>query len=92
MCCLKSAATSSREKTASLETLLDAAALAAHFSKARGRGSVEVIYTPRKFVRKPKGMKPGAVTVERSKSVRVQPDAERLGRVLATGGGEHGGE
>jgi predicted ribosome quality control (RQC) complex YloA/Tae2 family protein len=74
-----------REKTASLETLLDAAALAAHFSKARGRGSVEVIYTPRKFVRKPKGMKPGAVTVERSKSVRVQPDAERLKRVLGTG-------
>jgi predicted ribosome quality control (RQC) complex YloA/Tae2 family protein len=77
-----------REKSASLETLLDAATLAMHFSKARGRGSVEVIYTPRKFVRKPKGMKPGAVTVERSRSVRVQFDAVRLKRVLATGAGE----
>jgi predicted ribosome quality control (RQC) complex YloA/Tae2 family protein len=75
-----------RGKTASLETLLDAATLALHFSKARGRPWGEVIYTPRKNVRKPKGWPRGKVEVLRSKTLSVRVEADRLRRLLASGG------
>ena len=73
-----------RGKTASLEDLLDAGRLAVHFSKRRDRGRAEVLYTPRKYVRKSRGSRPGAVLVERSKCLVVDADPERLRRVLAT--------
>lgn len=71
-----------RGKTASLETLLDAATLALWFSKARGRPQAEVLYTPRKYVRKPKGFAPGLVEVTRSKTLQLQFDQKRLDRLL----------
>jgi predicted ribosome quality control (RQC) complex YloA/Tae2 family protein len=71
-------------KSASPEDLIDAALLAAHYSKRRGVARCEVLWTPRKYVRKPKGARPGAVTVERSKSLRLDVDAARLKAVLAT--------
>lgn len=71
-----------KEKTASLESLLDAATLALHFSKARNADRCEVIYTPAKHVRKPKGLPPGKVTVGQSKTLFVQKEADRLQRVL----------
>jgi len=64
------------------ESLLDAAALAVHFSKARNRGAVDVSYTPRKWVTKPKGAKPGLVRISNEKTVRAGGDPERLRRVL----------
>lgn len=73
-------------KSAAPEDLIDAALLAAHYSKRRGAARCEVMWTPRKFVRKPKGARPGAVLVERSKTLRVDLDAERLRTVLATAG------
>lgn len=73
-------------KSASPEDLVDAALLAAHYSKRRGAARCEVMWTPRKYVRKPKGAKPGAVTVERSKTLRIDLDANRLKDVLATSG------
>ncbi len=75
-------------KSVPLETLLDAAALAVHYSKARDHGRVEISYTPRKYVRKPRGAPPGLVALERSETLllkRAEIDA-RLARVLATGG------
>jgi len=51
----------------------EAAAIAAWFSKARKNKLVPVIYTQRKYVRKPRKAKPGLVTVEREKSVMVEP-------------------
>ncbi|MCA8970278.1 MAG: DUF814 domain-containing protein [Planctomycetes bacterium] len=74
-----------RNKTASLETLLDAGTLALHYSKARGRPHAEVLYTPRKHVRKPKGFAPGLVEVLRSKTLHVRFEEERLARLHATG-------
>lgn len=73
-------------KTASLETLLDAATLAIHFSKARGQDRVDVIYTFAKHVRKPRGSPPGtAVPVDpRTLTVRVEP--ARLQRLLGGDG------
>jgi len=51
----------------------EAAAIAAWFSKARNDTLVPVIYTERRYVRKPRKAKPGLVTVEREKSVMVAP-------------------
>ncbi|MEW6411379.1 MAG: NFACT family protein [Candidatus Zixiibacteriota bacterium] len=51
----------------------ETAAIAAYFSKARKDSLVPVLYTPRKYVRKPRKAKPGLVTVEREKSVMVEP-------------------
>jgi predicted ribosome quality control (RQC) complex YloA/Tae2 family protein len=51
----------------------ETAAIAAWHSKARKDSLVPVIYTERKYVRKPRKAKPGLVTVEREKSVMVEP-------------------
>ncbi|MDX9857731.1 MAG: NFACT RNA binding domain-containing protein [candidate division Zixibacteria bacterium] len=51
----------------------ETAAIAAWHSKARNDSLVPVIYTQRKYVRKPRKAKPGLVTVERETSVMVEP-------------------
>ena len=53
--------------------ILEAAAIAAWHSKARGSTSVAVDYMPKKFVWKPKGMKAGAVYFTNQKTVIVTP-------------------
>jgi predicted ribosome quality control (RQC) complex YloA/Tae2 family protein len=73
-------------KTASLETLLDAATLAVHFSKARGERRIDVVYTQKKHVRKPKGLPAGAVVPAQTKTVTVLADEARLRRLLDGGG------
>lgn len=50
-----------------------AASVAAYYSKAKHSGLVPVIYTQRKYVRKPRGAKPGQVVCEREKMVMVEP-------------------
>lgn len=50
-----------------------AAGLAAHFSRARNSGTVPVIVTEKRYVRKPRGAKPGAAAVEREKTLFVAP-------------------
>jgi len=54
----------------------ETASLAAYHSKARNDSLVPVIYTERRFVRKPRKAKPGLVTVEREKSIMVPPRKE----------------
>ncbi|HIE69796.1 MAG TPA: DUF814 domain-containing protein, partial [Planctomycetes bacterium] len=73
-----------RQKTASLETLLDAATLAVYYSKSRGEPRIDVVYTFRKNVRKPKGLPPGAVVPTLTKTVTVLADDKRLSRLLAS--------
>ncbi len=63
------------------ETLKDAATLALFYSDLRKSGKGEVIHTLRKNVRKPKGAKPGAVTVTQEKSLWVFVDQARLDRL-----------
>lgn len=67
------------------ETLKDAATLALWFSDLRKSRKGEVIYTARKFVKKGKGLKPGAVLVAREKSLMIEIQQDRLDR-LKTGG------
>ena len=49
------------------------AAVAAFYSKARHSGLVPVIYTRRKYVRKPRGARAGQVLCEREKMIVVAP-------------------
>jgi len=59
--------------------LLEAAALAAYYSKARNSSKVPVLYTQVKYVRKPRKFPPGKVLVEREKQLMVKPaDPERF--------------
>jgi predicted ribosome quality control (RQC) complex YloA/Tae2 family protein len=73
-------------KTASLETLLDAGTLAVHFSKARGESRIDVVYTQKKHVRKPKGLPAGAVVPSQTKTITVLRDEARLARLLGGAG------
>lgn len=65
------------------DVLVDAAHLAAHFSDARGESVVEIQYTPRKYVRKPRGAAPGAVVVDREKVLVLRVEPERIARLTA---------
>ncbi len=51
----------------------ETAAIAAYFSKAKSDSLAPVIYTQRRYVRKPRRTKSGLVTVEREKSIMVAP-------------------
>jgi predicted ribosome quality control (RQC) complex YloA/Tae2 family protein len=54
-------------------TIIEAAQLAAQFSQARKNSKVDVHYTQRKFVSKPKGGGPGLVRMTRFKNITVEP-------------------
>jgi predicted ribosome quality control (RQC) complex YloA/Tae2 family protein len=71
-----------KDKTPSLETLLDAGTLAVYFSKARNAHRCEVIYTLSKNVRKPKGLPPGRVVPTDTKTLQIEMDPQRIRRVL----------
>ncbi|GAB6157360.1 NFACT RNA binding domain-containing protein [Desulfotomaculum varum] len=58
------------------QTLFEAAALAAWFSKGRQSGKVPVDYTRRRHVWKPKGAKPGMVLYDNQKTLYVTPAEE----------------
>jgi predicted ribosome quality control (RQC) complex YloA/Tae2 family protein len=56
------------------DILLKAAALAALYSRGRAAGKVPVTYTSARFVKKPRGAKPGLVTLSQRKTMMVRPD------------------
>lgn len=56
------------------ETLERAAAIAAYHSKARSGGRVAVSGTLAKNVSKPKGAKPGTVSIKRERVFKVKPE------------------
>jgi predicted ribosome quality control (RQC) complex YloA/Tae2 family protein len=62
------------------KTLIEAAQLAAKFSKAGQDSKVAVHYTQRKFVSKPKNAAPGLVRLSSFKTILVEP-GERVERV-----------
>ena len=62
-----------RDTNPSDETILEAAQLAAYFSKGRDSDNVPVDYLPVKRLRKPNGAKPGFVTFTGQKTLRVTP-------------------
>jgi predicted ribosome quality control (RQC) complex YloA/Tae2 family protein len=62
-----------KEKTLDESILTKAAQLAAYFSQARNSSKVEVHYTKRKHVTKPRRAKPGLVRLLEFKSIKVEP-------------------
>ncbi len=74
-----------RERELGRATIEEAAALAAYHSKARGGMKVDVIYSHARNVRKPRGAKPGLVTVREHKSIRVKPAEPEGGEIKEDG-------
>lgn len=65
-----------RNDSPSDETILEAANLAAYFSKAKSSSSVPVDYTKIRHVKKPNGSKPGFVIYDNQQTVYVTPDPD----------------
>ena len=63
------------------ETLLDAATLAAHYSKAPRGGAHDVSWTRRKWVKKFRGASAGQVQLAERKTIRIRLEADRLARL-----------
>ena len=61
--------------------ILEAASLAAYYSKARNSSGVPVDYTPVKYVKKPAGALPGKVIYSTNKTVFVTPDEELINKL-----------
>ncbi|HEX8136756.1 MAG TPA: NFACT family protein [Pyrinomonadaceae bacterium] len=61
-------------------TIIEAAQLAANFSQARRDAKVNVHYTQRKFLTKPKGAQPGLVRMSSFRTLTVEP-REALERI-----------
>lgn len=62
-----------RDRAPAPAQLEEAASIAAWYSGGRGSGLVPVIWTRRKYLRKPKGSAPGAVLVDREEVLLVEP-------------------
>ena len=57
----------------SRDTLREVASWTAFFSRQKSSGTVPVIHTRKKYVRKPRGAKPGLAEVRQEKSIFVRP-------------------
>ena len=65
------------------QTILEAANLAAYFSKARASSTVPVDYVPVKRIHKPNGAKPGFVIFTGQKTVFVTPESALVDQLTA---------
>jgi len=65
-----------RSKEPAEKTILEAATIAAYYSKARSSSSVPVDFTKVRHVKKPSGAKPGFVIYEQQQTVYVTPDED----------------
>jgi predicted ribosome quality control (RQC) complex YloA/Tae2 family protein len=65
------------------ETLEQAAAIAAYFSKARESTNVPIDYTPVENVNKPKGAKPGLVYYDKYQTIYIDPADKIILKKLA---------
>ena len=63
------------------QTLLEAANLAAYYSKGRMSSKVPVDYTERRNVKKPNGAKPGMVIYENNQTIYITPDQELIDKL-----------
>ena len=63
------------------QTILEAARIAAYYSKGRGGSQVPVDYTAVKNVKKPSGAKPGFVIYDNYNTVYVTPNEEEVNKL-----------
>ncbi|MEZ4287885.1 MAG: NFACT RNA binding domain-containing protein [Polyangiales bacterium] len=71
-----------KSQTHSPEALLDAATLAAYFSDAKHDTIVDVVHTPKRYVRKRKGSARGQVQLDQFKVIAVRMQSERVERLM----------
>ena len=64
------------------ETLMEAAQIAAYYSKARGSSQIPVDYTTIKNVKKPNGAKPGMVIYDHYRTLYVKSDENLIKNLL----------
>lgn len=62
-------------------TIEEAAVIAAYYSKAKDSTKVPVDFTPRKYVKKPNGAKPGMVIYVQNRTAYVDPDENLVNRL-----------
>lgn len=67
-----------RDSNPSEQTLIEAAEIAAYFSKSQNSSSVPVDYTEVRHVKKPNGAKPGFVIYDNQQTLFVTPSAEAV--------------
>ncbi len=65
------------------EAVLDACELAVHFSKSKHATRADVHAVPIANVRKPKGAKPGLVSVHGGKTIHLRRSEARLEGIIA---------
>ena len=70
-------------KSLPLETMLDAAMLAVHFSKGKSSGRGDVYYTQVKYLRRAKGARLGTVIPTQEKNLSVAIDPARIEQLKA---------
>lgn len=70
-------------KSLPLETMLDAATLAVHYSKGKTSGQGDVYYTQVKYLRRAKGAKKGTVLPTQEKNLHIRLDPARIERLKA---------
>ncbi|MGM0873609.1 MAG: Rqc2 family fibronectin-binding protein [Bacillota bacterium] len=70
-----------RSKHPSEETILEAANIAAYFSKAKNSSAVPVDFTAIRHVKKPSGSKPGYVIYDNQQTVYVTPNEDTVFRL-----------
>lgn len=71
-----------KRKDVPRETLLDAASLAICFSKLKSTGRGNIVYTFKKYVKKPKGVEAGKVIISQDKNLFVKIDQKRMDRLF----------
>ncbi len=69
-------------KTVPLDVLLDAAQLAAHFSKARDKGKVDFYWTRVKYLRRAREGKKGTVIPTQEKNLSIETNPRRVRELL----------
>ena len=62
--------------------LLDAACLAAHFSKARNKKSINVDYTSRSNISRPRKAPAGLVELAKFKTIRIKAEEARIQKYI----------
>jgi predicted ribosome quality control (RQC) complex YloA/Tae2 family protein len=65
------------------ESIVEAATIAAFYSRGKGSTRLPVDYTLVKNVRRPKGAKPGMVIIFHQKTIMVRPDKEKVEKLKA---------
>lgn len=72
-----------KDKTIPLQTLLDAAQIAAHYSKGKGEKNIDLYYTEVKYLRRVKDGKKGLVIPTHERNLNINYDENKVKEILS---------